>query len=542
VLWCLVSEQLDRRFDLRRRPALRRVSALIGATAVLTPLLLTDASTASAATSGSLTVTTLGRAGTSVATSPEAVNTKTDTVYQLTSGKSKTLPDGSYDVIVDVWNSADDTDTLGAKAVTVSGATKTTIDARQGHLMTESMSPSLGSGYSQQLNAALCMTNVPGAEIDSWQDPGHMYVIPSSLSGVEMAYSSAWSPAGGGDGDRWLGVGEHTKGLPSGLSATFTQSSLSTVDISAHGGPQTGDSRIDLMTETGDPCRWGIAQVNAEATLPYSFTAHVPAGSWSVSEDAQDYLYNGWQNYAAGQTHSLTLNRAVVGPSSGLPHTWYHQLYLNTGSMFTDATLANVGAGEKTTYTLSKSGTTLYTKTVTSSDQETLNPKISSSGWYTLTQSATRYLASGATLPSTTLSTKSSLSMHFYADVSADDQIRGYPTRFSPNGLNANNQAEPGSTTTVVLSPKRAATGDEFVHQLSDSVTKVQAWASTDGGKTWQTVKVTHSGTAWTAAVPNPRSGMVSLRSEVTDSHSDTTTTTVINAYDVSYAGYVPWA
>jgi hypothetical protein len=55
----------------------------------------------------------------------------------------------------------------------------------------------------------------------------------------------------------------------------------------------------------------------------------------------------------------------------------------------------------------------------------------------------------------------------------------------------------------------------------------------TDGGRSWHAVPVRFSRGAWSASVPDPAAGLVSLRSEVTDSHGDTTTTTVVNAYAV---------
>jgi hypothetical protein len=65
-------------------------------------------------------------------------------------------------------------------------------------------------------------------------------------------------------------------------------------------------------------------------------------------------------------------------------------------------------------------------------------------------------------------------------------------------------------------------------------VKRVQAWYSTDGGRTWHSVAVKHSGSSWTTVVTAPVSGRVSLRSEVTGSAGDITTTTVDNAYAVS--------
>lgn len=505
--------------------------------AVLTPLILMSAPAASATTSGSLTLTTLDRNGKAVTSSAQAVNVRTGSVYNLTSGKAHSLPKGSYDVIVVVNTDGNDSGTLGAKAVTVSGTTKVTVDARQGDPVKASLSPSAGSGYSQTLTTDLCVPNSAAPGFLTSGTPGSLYVIPSSVSGVELAYSSTWVPdeEGTGGGAGYLASARHTKGLPSGVSTTFHQSSLATVSLSARGGPETGAVSLQLNGDGGDECGWGTQVLSSDGTLPYTFTAHVPAGPTSITQIGQDVTYDLDHTYSAGKSYSLTLNHAAWGPGGQLPYTWGagHRLYMNTAMMFSDSALP-YAVGEKTAYKLTESGRTIESKTVTGFGQATVNPVIKTAGWYTLTASATRDPDPGRHLPSTALSTASTLSLHFYANPKTSDQARGYLTRFSPAGLNSDNQAKPGATTTVTLGMQRGKPNDDEVHQLTDTAEKVQAWASTDGGKTWRSVKVTHSGSTWTAAVPDPASGTVSLRSEVTDSHSDTSTTTVVNAYAVS--------
>jgi hypothetical protein len=61
---------------------------------------------------------------------------------------------------------------------------------------------------------------------------------------------------------------------------------------------------------------------------------------------------------------------------------------------------------------------------------------------------------------------------------------------------------------------------------VSDSVTKLKAWWSSDGAH-WHLLTVTHSSAGWSVTVPNPASRTVSLRAQVTGSHGDTSTETV---------------
>lgn len=501
---------------------------------VLSPLLLVNTGSASAASGNALlTVTTLGRNGKAVNSTLSVFNTKTRAFSQLSSGKAHSLAKGTYDVIVDIWNSADDTDTIGAKVITVSGTTKATIDARQGHAVKAWLSPAPGAGYQQTVSVAACATNAPyGAE--AMNSAGKVYVIPSANSAFELAYSSTWSNGSGAGANTFTAVGDHAKGLPSGISTVIKQSSLATVKVSALSGPESGYSQLELSGESGTPCMWGVENQNVEDMLPYSFTAHVSPGQWSVLEQAQDVLYNGAQSYRAGKTYSMTVNRAGMGPGGDMPYIWagQHRLYLNTDEMFADSALPASGAFSAS-YKLTKGGKTLLSKTLGGNSQASLNPILTSKGWYDLTVSATR--SPNHALPSNALSTGSSLSFHFYTDLTEYRQIRGYLTRFSAAGLNSRNQAAPGTRTTVTLGLARPTPNDDLVHQLSDSVKKVQAWYSTDGGKTWHPAAVKYAGgAAWTTVVTAPAAGRVSLRSEVTDSHGDTTTTTVANVYAVS--------
>ncbi|WP_225849273.1 hypothetical protein [Streptomyces sp. HPF1205] len=506
---------------------MRRIYALVGATAVLTPLLLANAGSAAASGGGSLTLAMVGRDGKAVAGQARAVNLKTLGVYTLTTGKAVKVPAGGYDVVADIWNTKDGTDTLGARHVTVSsGSVKVGFDARGGRPVREALTPALpSSGYDQQLRADICVGDTPG-EIDAYADPGHMYVIPSGIAGIKLAYGASWTPRTAG-GDHYSVVAEYGKGVPRGVSATFHRSTLASIAVTARSGPQTGQALVQLDSDSGDSCEWGIENLGVEDTLPFGFTAHVSAGSWEISQDAQDFIAGTWHQYGKGRHYKTVIGHAVWGPGGQLPYTWDGgNIYLNTTTMFADPELPDY-SDARVAYKLTKSGRTVVSRTIDMFS--TLETKLPGAGWYTLSESATHTHA----MPASALSPKSSLLLHFYADPSKVQQIRGYLTRFWPEALNVRNQAKPGATTTVDLGLQRSRPQDGQVRQLSDSVKKVQAWASTDGGRTWHTVQVSHSGSAWKAVVHDPRSGAVSLRSEVTDAYGDTATTTVVNAYAV---------
>lgn len=516
---------------------MRRLIAATGACAVLTPLLLVGASSAGASASGSLTVSVTGRdGGTSAAALHDselvAVNRTTGESYALTPGRAKTLPDGNYAVSAGILTAADQSLTLAGKTVTVSGATKLSFDARAGKPVHLAFSPAApgGSADSTTQFATVC---VAGTEQSVWhRPPGSIYAVPNSSSVFRMGYGLFSSPTNpDGDGAYYLAGGDR-EGIPAGLTAAYRTSSLASVDVSSRGGLES-DTRpyVDVSSGSDDGCYWSATYQEFQATLPAHFTLHLPAGTWSLEESGSESVSGGPDAFAAGHSYNLTFNHAVWGPDGTLPFTRSggHRLYLSDNRMFDDPTFVYGGALANTAWKLSAGSRTLYQGTVSDFPDTYPAPVIPSAGWYTLSGVARRQ----NTLPAGMLSTTSTLTLHFYADPATGDQVRDYVTRFWPYGLDDENRAFPGSTTSVGLGMRRDSTGDPSVRQLSDSVKSVKLWYSADDGATWHAATVKRSGGTWTGAVHNPRFGRVALRSAVTDTHGDSSTTTVYNAYGI---------
>jgi hypothetical protein len=484
------------------------------------------------AASASLTVSAIGRDGKSVATFAVVAGVTNLATYTVTTGKATSVPRGTYDVMTDVFNSRDGTDTLGSKRVTISGTTKLTFDARQGKALRASLHPAPPSGYAQHFLMALCSTADPAASVQGFTYGDVLYVIPSSSKTLETVYSPVWEPQNLQSHDGvYLATATHHDGIPSGGTASFQQSSMATVDLHAYSGPVTGSAQIDIRANSSDSCRDGAAELDESVSLPFSLTAHLQAGSYASDEVAQDYIFDSPRTYAAKHTYPLNLNHAAWGPSGQLPYVRAggHRLYLNTDAMFTDPILT-AGPGETTSYTLTLGGRKLLSSTP--KEAETLNPVITKAGWYTLSASAIRHTAHP--LPAGALSPRSSLVLRFYADPDSSLQMRGYVTRFVPLGMDSYDRAKPVTHTTVDLGLQRSKPYDGDIGQPSDSVADVKTWYSADDGHTWHATAVKHSGTSWSTVVPNGKSGEVSLRSTVTDSHGSTSTTTIYQAYGLS--------
>ncbi len=523
---------------MRRLPVL--VVALLAVTASIV-----GGSAATAATSAKLTVTTLGREGTKVTSALTLVNMSNAFTYQETSGKQFTLPTGTYSILVDIWNSADDTDTVAAKDIKVTGTTSTTIDARAGKLVNIKLDTSPGAGYSQQIDARVC-EGWNATSVDGYNAPGHLYVVPYVSNYIKFAYMSEWRPDTG-TGDVYA-VSSVMTGIPAAPSATYHVAQLATVQVQAMNGPQDAPTADLSMSPDGGSsgCQTGMFDGETyTGQTPYTVTAHLSAGTWGVGVNTQaddGSIVGNWgkiAKLAAATSYRYPFYHSVWGPAHILPYVMNdvtpERLIFDPMDMFGDPYMNGDDAAIWATTTLSLNGKTIASVNGTDwgggSDGDVLDTHVTTSGWYTLNTTATRYHP-GLTFPATMLSTKSSVSFHYYVSTKTPQVAPVFLTRFFPYGMNMDNQAAPSSTTLVGLTMDRSTpTVDTVLH--ADTVKTVAGWWSSDDGATWHSTAVTHTGSTYSMNVPNPASGMISLRSEVTDPSGNSSIVTVYRAYAI---------
>jgi hypothetical protein len=492
------------------------------------------------ASTPSILVTTLGRNGAKVATTASVVNVTTHDTYQVASGKRLYVPSGRYAVLVDIWNSADSTDTLGAQVVSVSGTTSVTIDARKGKAFKVSLDSSPGVDYTQGYSAQLCVGEFFSGSIGAWGGPGRFFMIPNAAKELRMAYLSYWHPAMTGD---VYAVTGQTTGLPGSLGKVFARSSLATVSISARRGPASSPDTTLAVQPYGNNCQMGLYNGFYTGQTPVAVKTHLSPGKWTIHADtwgdvAGSTVHVGsWdptRTLAAGGSYSQTFFGSAWGPAYSLPIVSGRRISFDTSDMITDYRMVGAGADAtvKTTASLSFGGKVLSTQTRTEwgGASPEFSKAITSSGWYTLTATARRYRP-GITYPTDMLSPKVTATYRFYANASSSVTAPGFVTHFAPAGLNSRNQAAPLSTTTVAMGlHRRAQRGLALPKQ---TIRSVKAWASFDGGKTWHASTVKGSGNVWSASVHNPAAGKVTLRATVTDTRGNTSTMTIYNAYAI---------
>jgi hypothetical protein len=495
-----------------------------------------------------LLVTTLGRNGHSV-TAPITVMTTSTTSSGLptwsNSGHTLTLADGQYYVLAGIQDST--SETLAAALVTVSGTgtTKVTLDARQGHLIKVTLD---GKALTGSIDARICADG-GFAQSELAGVPGTVYAVPSTSRALSFAYLAQ------GQGATVTAL--TSSGIPASPGGAWTTSHLAKVSLTVRSG-ETAASSTSYTLQAQSPngpgnCQWDIAGGVAQAAAPYTATELVSPGYWDLRTDDSAQVgspqtgytevqlggYNLTRDVLAGHSYSSTYYPAtwgVAGPDTmgdHLPMAGGQEIGL-IAPQITDPGGNGTEYDTRSAVTLSLNGHQIATGTVTWLQSGVFRAGIKSAGWYTLTDDVTRDYSNypGLKVPASILSPQVTLSWRFYVTPSLDEVLPGFWASFVPAGLNAMNQAKPGTTTMVKVTPIRSAS-DPNAPVAADSVTKLQVWWSGDGNH-WNLLTVHHNSGGWYVTVPNPAKGDVYLRATVTGSHGDTSTETVHKAYAIS--------
>ncbi|SEE41580.1 hypothetical protein SAMN05216489_06531 [Streptomyces sp. 3213] len=519
----------------------RRAPFAFVGVAMLAPLFVPAASAQAA--SGSLTVTTLGRHGAKVATTVTVVNASSGERRTVKSGKKLSLPSGKYLAMTDIYESATDglgTDTIGAQVVTVSGAKSVTLDARKGKAVKVSLDTPADVTGPARISAQVCAGNMdmPSAySAGGWNDAGALYAIPNSSKLLQFAYMAQWS-----GNDSYVAV-KRTTGIPAAPGGSFKRSQLATLRFSVRSGTQMG-SQLDTAVQAApkvDDCTTDLYAEVRDESGPYSATVHVTPGTWQpdngVIADNGDGVGGGspaTRTLKTGQSFTQYFGRAAWSPMHYLPLVGENSLTFLPDALIGDPDVGVWGADPtKETVVLSKGSTTVKKQTLTNwgtGDAE-FSAAIHGVATYRLTVDAHRYHP-GITFPSGMLSSRVTLDWRFKADPAKSAVAPVFMTRFLPAGLDGRNRAKANSTTSVTVSAGRGSQGPDTKFTKT-TVKSLKVWTSSDGGTTWKAVSVTRSGSSWKAAVHNPASGAVALRSQVTDSTGGTSTETVYRAYAI---------
>ena len=525
---------------------MRRIPLTLAVTTALLPLVYSLSAGPAMAAGSSLTITTIGRNGKAVTGNQETVvNLSSWQSYTAQSGHALPLPAGHYAVIADIETTAPGTewgvtDTLGTATVNVSGGSRVTLDARRGKPLKVSLNTPAGGGLQTRIDARACLAG-GGVNVEAFNSPGDLYEIPDSSRDFSLSWLQSWL----GSNSDYL-VSGVVPTLPSNPSYAYSRSKLAYEYIRVDQGEElTNDNALTLQPEpANDPGLCGTDLWAGEFQnqgAPYGTEVFTSPGRWVARTDVMADSGDIGGGFAqpltmqAGKTYYQSFGRAAWGPGSELPTVSNGRIDLSLSDLIGDV---NEGTGETADYkywaSLRRSGKLLkYVAQQTyGNENPELDAPIGAAGWYDLDTVAQRYRP-GQPVPAGTLSTSADLDFHFYARPNQNQVAPGFLAHFTPFGLNGANQASPGAGTPVSVTLFRGTVGTGLPVP-SENVKSLTVMVSTNGGRTWKAVAAKRSGNAWSANVPDPAGGFVSLRAVIVDTSGNSTDEQIDNAYGIS--------
>ncbi|MBU2662887.1 hypothetical protein KOI35_05135 [Actinoplanes bogorensis] len=526
-------------FSLFKRSRLVRGLTLAGI-----PVLLLGAGVGvAAAATSTLTVTVINRNGAKVSAGVKVVDVRSSQLYSVRSGTARKLPAGTYAVLTSITTG--DTVTLSGKAVKVSGSTKLTVDARQGKSVGLGLSP-VPKGLDYQLSMRVCTRTSASEDVEiSATPPTKLYVIPHSSAYLGFAALGSWSDHNGGPAA--YSVMHQTTGVPGGLGRTFAQKDLAKIRVVQKRGP-SGSIYSDLaMQPLTSGCGNDLYAGLGGTDKPTITTVYASPGTWDVrvSSSAPTKTGETWnigsyfakRTVASGKSYNLSFFNSAWGPSARLPQTINGRIQYNLNEGFTDPSFPRDGSvegGDKALTTVQFEGKTVTTKQDKGWEPEStdLYYTVKKAGWYTLTNTATRYYPE-ITFPSSMMSTTTRATYRFLAKPGASELAGVYSVQMFPTGLSMTNRAAPSSTTKVAITMLRGTFDPDANLGTNPKLSKLTAQMSPDSGNTWRTVPVQKIGATWYALVPNSKSSFVALKVRATMTTGAYTEATVFRAYGI---------
>ncbi|WP_127498955.1 hypothetical protein [Actinoplanes solisilvae] len=507
------------------------------------PALVLGSGGAAVAASNTLTLTTLNRSGAKVTITATAVELSTSSEYKLRSGTAKKLPKGTYAVLTSITQGT--TTTLSGKAVTVSGNTKLTVDARHGKRISLALNPPT-KGFEYNLSARICSRTqaVSSVEASAWGGTT-VYAIPTTSNKIAFAALGSWTDRSGVNDS--FAVLHSTSSVPANPVRTFARSSLATVTVDSRRGP-SGSNSSSLAVQPQGGCGGNLYTGLFDSDVPTNSKVRLSPGTWSIRAEAYAASKNGqtWniggympnRTVAAGKSYLLRFYNGAWGPSEQVPATLNGRVSFNLNEMFADPHYGrdgyNVEGGDKAVATLNFGGKVVAVKKDNGwePDMSYLEYKVRKAGWYTLKNTATRYYPE-ITFPAGMLSTKTEVVYRFQAKPNVYTLAQVMSVQMVPANLNRYNKAKAGALTNVSLWHKRTNLNPDVKKGANPTIKTVTAKMSTDNGRSWRAVTVKKINGTWTAIVRNPASGAVSLRARTTYTSGAYSETSIIRAYAI---------
>jgi hypothetical protein len=514
-----------------------RISAAVIAAALATPLVAIAAPPASAATTWTLTVHVVDRAGhASAGADVQVLNIATGTTIDLGTSRHRQFRPGTYNVAawIVTGTGASQTYTLADKIVRLTSNATVVLDARQGRRVRIALDNPAAQAEVLEI-APIVGGNWAFNPTTISPPPGAAYVVPMRSSLMQLYVYSVWEKRGNTVANpspfRYDIVHVFHGGIPASPTISTTTSALARIDVTVRATDLDQTATLSLSPQPGA----GIVPLNATSTLgatPARLVSYRSAGwrwqpivEWdSPAGTLRDNDLN-QPAYGRGR-HSELWGDAVWAPA---PDALFAQIdghRMQAGLLESDFPIGDP-LHPSDEGSLATKAIRLYSGGVllahTTGDQ--VNVRIPAvTRQYRLTLSATR--PAGALL-----STSVSGVWRFMARGSGNDfsvPAQVYGVRLVAAGLDRHDRAAGGSLTSVALRIYSGLTSSQV------RLPVVRAWASADDGSTWRAVPVHYSGGRYVLSVRNAAAaGFTSLKIDVGDRHGSSENLTVIHAYAV---------
>lgn len=536
---------------------IRRVTTLIVGTMAFASLAVpaqSIAASSSPAAMPKLTLTGLNRAGKVVGV-PEAtlLSLANDAQYSY-QGRPLELPSGTYLIAAGVPTYSGKTmtsATLVFARVTVRRSETIRLNGSAGRRLRVTLAGA--SATVDQLSANVCMSiYADGQETvagGAWAGPGvPVYAVPVKSGNITFEYSDILTSA---TGATYYLIGSARGEIPRHLAYTQRASHLARLTMALRSGA-FGSSEFDWSIQSGTSQSFcGIGQETNTYSVQ-SWVNYLTPGPWTTSVtayskdsegnfDRNAYFFTD-ATYKAGANYANAYGSAVVGPGASFPQSSRSDQAGRTGTLISygpDLFVSPLAHGgqiccDRSTVSLRLGGQVVKTKRV-GTDGE-FYADIHRSGLYTLNVDDHRYFQGGAT-PAGLLSPRVAVSFRFhaFAQPAGDGDYQNLPltdSRYDALGLNTDNQATAGATTTLDVTIARP--GNAGVATPVYRLKTAKFYASFNDGSTWLALKARQHRGTWQVSVPDPAAGYVSIRSIVTDIHGDSTEQTVYRAYGIA--------
>jgi hypothetical protein len=423
--------------------------------------------------------------------------------------------------------------TLVMRRVDIRHSETIDLDARAGKLVRFGVDVPGAADTGDSVQACVGGDFVSGPGVGAGGAGGTVYAVPVRTSDLTFGYASTWQGASAS----YLIGGQSSGGIPRRLLYRERPSQMARLNISFRSGDVVGGyDNADLQSSDSCGLSGSLAVPGQGASAALSDSEYVSAGSWIAEANGYRASWQSTHRLRAGHRYAITFGAAAWGPYQDFPNVQGHQLVFFPMSPISDPNQTSNTCCDISTIRLSAGGRLL--KKAVLSQWHALRAfavPITGTRWYSMRISAQRRVP-GMKVPADVLSPRDSLIWRFRATSNTGTFFVLVPvtaTRFVPEGLNLQNQAQASARTVVqvqVVEPRAAG----FISPPQYAVRTVRVEVSFNDGKTWHAVTVAGHGTAWKATVKDPGSGYVSLRSTVTDSAGDSTTETIYQAYAIT--------